>query len=329
MRKIGFVLLLLSVLLGSTSCYNNVSSGETATGSESSLLTVTESETESVVLGPDLTNAIHMFKDPYFKMGMYHTGIENSLIAGRFDYTLAIPQWLYTQEGSKYNLADEGVYSNPSEGVHVYEDPAKLLYIDTNTGMFKLDYRASREYTPPKITTGSLVTPTLIRDIYVNEIEHLYVTLDFTLNEVKNYMTEEEFDVHNHTIQWDFYMFFQDSKSSQWFYLGLPLYDIRGTGKTTYIGGDAGTGGTMVYIPTYEDAYGKGVKVVVGERFRQTADMMEFAEAAFKTGIARGYLKDCNLENFYISGCNLGWEVSGSMDGSATVYEFSAKYIPK
>lgn len=329
MKKIGIFVLLLTILMGSTSCHNHVSSDGTVTESESNSLAVTEPVTESVAPEPDLTNAIHMFKDPSFKMGMYHTGIKNSLTAGRFDHALTVPQWLYTQEGSKHNLAEEGVYSNPAEGVHVYEDTSKLLYLDTNTGMFRLDFRASREYTAPKISAGSLVTPTMIRDIYVTEMEHLYVTLDFTLNEVTNYMSDEDFDVHQHTIQWDFYMFFQDSKSHQWFYLGLPLYDIRGTGKTTYIAGDAGTGGTMVYIPSYKKAYGEGVKVEVGKRFTQTVDMMTLVEEAFKTGIAKGYLKGCKLEDFYVSGCNLGWEVSGNMDGAATVYEFSAKYVPK
>ena len=291
MKKIGIFVLLLTILMGSTSCHNHVSSDGTVTESESNSLAVTEPVTESVAPEPDLTNAIHMFKDPSFKMGMYHTGIKNSLTAGRFDHALTVPQWLYTQEGSKHNLAEEGVYSNPAEGVHVYEDTSKLLYLDTNTGMFRLDFRASREYTAPKISAGSLVTPTMIRDIYVTEMEHLYVTLDFTLNEVTNYMSDEDFDVHQHTIQWDFYMFFQDSKSHQWFYLGLPLYDIRGTGKTTYIAGDAGTGGTMVYIPSYKKAYGEGVKVDMdvhvakenaflprfGVKFKMPADCEELA----------------------------------------------------
>ena len=329
MKKIKIVALLLATLLGGTSCHAGTERGDVSSESESATSGETDTTSESAAPEIDLDNAIHMFADPYFKNGMYYTNLHNSIKAGRFDYTLAVPQWLYTQEGSKHNLGEEGVYSSPSEGVHVYEDTSKLLYLDTNTGMFRLDFRASREYTAPKISAGSLVTPTMIRDIYVSEMEHLYVTLDFVLNEAVSYMSESEFDIHKHCLQWDFYMFFQDSESHQWFYLGLPLYDIRGTGKTTYIAGDAGTGGTMVYIPSYERAYGRGVKVEVGERFTKTVDMMSFVEEAFATGITHGFLKDCKLENFYVSGCNFGWEVSGNMDGSATVYEFSAKYVPK
>ncbi|MBO4770632.1 MAG: hypothetical protein J5563_07635 [Clostridia bacterium] len=260
---------------------------------------------------------------------MYFTGIKNSLINGRFGYSLSVPQWLYTQEGSKHNLGREGAYSSPSEGVHVYEDTSKLLYIDTNTGLFRLGIYGSRDYTAPKISAGALVSPTFIRDIYVNEMDHLYVTLDFTLDEVTNHMGAGEFNTNIHTIQFNFYMFFQDSKSTQWFYLGLPLYDIRGTGQTTYIGGDAGTGGTMVYIPSCKAAYGSEDPAIVGEHFTQTVDILRFVENAFRTGIAKGYLKGCKLDNFYVSGCNLGWEVSGSMDGMATVYEFNVGYIPK
>ena len=272
---------------------------------------------------------ITLLADPHFLKGMYYTGIKNSLINGRFDYSLSVPQWLYTQEGCKHNLGREGIYSSPSEGVHVYEDESKLLYLDTNTGLFKLGINGSRDYTAPKISAGALVTPTFTGKLYVNEMDHLYVTLDFTLDEVTNRMDPSEFNTDIHTIQFNFYMFFQDSKSTQWFYLGLPLYDIRGTGQTTYIGGDAGTGGTMVYIPSRKSAYGRSDPAIVGERFTQTVDILRFAETAFKTGIAKGYLSGCRLEDFYISGCNLGWEVSGSMDGMATVYEFNVAYVPK
>jgi hypothetical protein len=52
-------------------------------------------------------------------------------------------------------------------------------------------------------------------------------------------------------------------------------------------------------------------------------------QIAFERGQENGFLIGCDLEDFYISGCNLGWEIPGAFDCMATVYEFSMSYALK
>ena len=85
----------------------------------------------------------------------------------------------------------------------------------------------------------------------------------------------------------------------------------------------------MIYIPSAVDAYGEYKTAAVGERFTVTVDLMPFIQDAYRKGTVRGYLRNVNLNNCYISGCNLGWEIPGSFDCLATVYQFDLAYTEK
>ncbi|MBO4414315.1 MAG: hypothetical protein J5830_06390 [Clostridia bacterium] len=285
----------------------------------------TAEETEQVL------ELLPFLKDPCFKRGVSYTRLDVALPAGRLSYSLGSPSWLYTQEQSRYDIS-KGSYSSPETGVHVYEDASKYLYLDTNTGMFRMGIKGSKEYDHPRRWderwTGALITPTVVDKIFVRDFAALSVTLDFVLDEVTNHMNSAEFNRDLHSAQWNYYLFVQDSTSTSWFMVGLPLYDYRGTGETEYISIDPGTGGTFVYIPTYDAAFGDA-RAEIGRRFTQTADLLPFIDIAFDIAREKGFLTGCDLDNFFISGCNLGWEIPGIFDCMATVYEFSMSYALK
>ena len=73
-------------------------------------------------------------------------------------------------------------------------------------------------------------------------------------------------------------------------------------------------------------AYGENIEVKVGERFTQTVDLIPLIEKGFTRGQIKGFLTGRDLDNFYISGCNIGWEIPGTFDCMASVYEFSMVY---
>ncbi len=290
--------------------------------------------TDPPVTDPPITNVPDpspslLFKDPYFKKGVNYSRLDVAVKKGRLSYSTGSPTWLYSQEMSKYDIS-QGTYTSPEDGVHIYEDTSKYLLLNTNTGFFRMGIKGSEEYTAPRTAyqrfTGALMTPSVTEKVFVKDLSHLYVTLDFTLDEVTRRMTDEEFDRGLHTAQWNYYVFVQDSRSSSWFYVGLPLYDYRGTGESEYITGDPGTGGTLIYIPTAKAAYGENETAVVGTRFTKTVDLLPFIERGFARGQVKGFLKNRNLDTFYISGCNLGWEIPGTFDCMASVYEFSMSY---
>ncbi len=270
-----------------------------------------------------------LLKDPYFKKGMLYSRLDAAIKKGRLSYSTGSPSWLYSQEMSRYDIS-KGAYSSPEEGVHIYEDQSKYLLLNTNNGFFRMGIKGSMEYDAPRTSDqrfmGALLTPTVADKVFVKDMEHLYVTLDFVLDEVTCCMTDEEFNSGLHTAQWNFYVFVQDNKSSSWFYVGLPLYDYRGTGGSEYIAGDPGTGGTLIYIPTAKAAYGENVTAEVGVRFTKTVDLIPLIERGFARGQAKDFLAGRDLDNFFISGCNLGWEIPGTFDCMASVYEFSLSY---
>ena len=270
-----------------------------------------------------------LLKDPYFQKGMLYSRLDAAIKKGRLSYSTGAPSWLYSQEMSRYDIS-KGTYSSPEVGVHVYEDASKYLLLNTNTGAFRMGIKGSAEYDAPRTSDqrfmGALLTPSVADIVYVKDLAHLYVTLDFTLDEVTCCMTKEEFNSGLHTAQWNFYVFVQDSTSSSWFYVGLPLYDYRGTGSSEYIAGDPGTGGTLIYVPTAKSAYGENVTAKVGVRFTQTVDLVPLIERGFVRGQAKKFLTGRDLDNFFISGCNIGWEIPGTFDCMVSVYEFSMSY---
>ena len=276
-----------------------------------------------------------MFLDENYAGGIVHTHTANSFLDIPFSYSGENPVWRYTQEGSRYNLGREGEFSQPAEGVIQYKDPAKLLWVDTNTGMFKMDILGSVEYPDEPRKSGekfpgALMSPIEMREqVFVTQAEHIYIHLDFTLDEVEMLLDwDTNLDIGLHTAQWNYYVFVQDSKSNAWFYVGLPLYDWRtafgGGQQRDYISTDPGTGGTFVFIPSVAKVFGEGNNVKVGERFTVKVDLMPYILEGFDLRFS-----EKNLDDFYISGCNLGWELPGTFDCRATVYDFNMTYVPK
>ena len=70
--------------------------------------------------------------------------------------------------------------------------------------------------------------------------------------------------------------------------------------------------------------FGEGNNVKVGERFTVKVDLMPYILEGFDLRFS-----EKNLDDFYISGCNLGWELPGTFDCRATVYDFNMTYVPK
>jgi hypothetical protein len=305
-----------------------------ATTTEATTTTQPPKPTKTTKKKPAMRMDFPVYTDPKFESGVLFTNTANSLPDAAFSYSGNNPCWLYTQERSLYNLGREGVYTSPAPGVHQYQDTSKLLYIDTNTGEFRLDLLGSEEYLTPREANqqgvGSLMSPRNIPErIMVKDISALYATLDFELTEVTNHMSDEEFNVHLHTAMWNYYIFVQDSKSNDWFYVGLPLYDWRNPEglQTPYVSRDYETGGTFVYVPDSPSIFGEGNHVEVGVRFACDVDMLPLVKEAFRLAQERGFFAGKSLNTFYISGCNLGWEIPGTFDGRAVVYQFDLTYM--
>lgn len=305
--------------------------GETSTEDPEGSETTGAFDSESAPVSDDKPQVIqHDFLvDRFFKNGMTYTSHKiPGAIVGSLSYGSGSAAWDYGMLGSKYDIVKDGTYTQIAEGIHQYEDESKLLYIDTNTGEFKMGIKGSKEYDSPRKANegfpGTLITTQeMTQTIFLPDLASVKVTLDFTLDYVINQMSESEFNDGLHTAQWNYYLFVSDSKSNEWFYVGLPLYDYRHEAGNVH-GTDPGTG-AFSYIPSYNRAFGNA-RVKVGERFTQTVDILPFIKTAFRIAQQNGYLKGCSYQDLYISGFNYGWELPGTFDCMATSHALNITY---
>ena len=292
---------------------------------------------------PSFKMEFDLFADNTRADGMIYTHVYDSHQDAPFSWSSKRPKWLYTQVG-RYHVVDDGTFENPAPGVYYHETPVEQLYVDTNTGLVKMNIFGQNyfEHTrrPDEGFSGMLLTPLeLTSRMYVNELSSLNVKLDFLLEKVECHIPEGELRMDIHTIGWYYYVFVCDNYSTDWFYVGLPLYDWRHSNYPDddpifgreylsvdpYTGG-GGQNGTPVYIPSSNEVWGYGNRNRLGERFTCNVDILPYIKSAFEKIQKMGRFQGRSLDTFYINGCNLGWEIPGTFNGWATVYQYEMTY---
>jgi hypothetical protein len=113
----------------------------------------------------------------------------------------------------------------------------------------------------------------------------------------------------------------------QYLWFGVPLFDDRHPFPKAYKAKDAGK----------EDATGMFIFTVDGKEFTKRSahdekwitidkDLLPFMKDGLKTAWERGFLKDSQaLEDYHISGMNLGWEVTGIFDAGMQIRDLGLK----
>lgn len=316
----------------------------TATTSATAATTDTTAKTTvTTKKRPSFRLEYDLFVDKTRADGMIYTHVYDSYQDAPFSWSSNDPKWLYSQVG-RYHIVDDGTFESPAPGVYYHETPAEQLYVDTNTGLVKMNIFGSEyfEHTrrPDEGFSGMLLTPLELTDrVFVNEISSLNVKLDFLLEKVECHIPDGELDMAIHTIGWYYYVFICDAFSNDWYYVGLPFYDWRSsfapdddpTFDRDYLGidpytGEGGQQGTPVFIPASNRVFGEGNRNRLGERFACDVDILPYVKEAFEKIQAAGRFKGRSLDTFYVQGCNLGWEIPGTFNGWATVYQYEMTY---
>jgi hypothetical protein len=113
----------------------------------------------------------------------------------------------------------------------------------------------------------------------------------------------------------------------QYLWFGVPLFDDRHPFPKAYKARDAGK----------EDATGMFIYTVEGGEFTKRSahdekwitidkDLLPFMKDGLQTARERGFLKDSQaLEDYHISGMNLGWEVTGIFDAAFQIRDLGLK----
>ena len=311
--------------------------------------------TDPATVKPEQTR-MELLQDTKFTTGIHMLGTsperDGRTTFGKLDYAgtaLLAPQeplWVSAQWCSKYNLATElkeGRSSERKEGdSYVYEDPAKTLTINPKSGEVRLDVRSSVDYgetprVPDQGWSHLLLEQNFPSPQPLKALNEVRVSMDYRINSCEMMMTEQQYNPLIHAAQLVWFITLRNTSEtegslSDYLWFSVALWDNRGMSKkgTTTI--DPGTEHYMsgpdpfIYLGKYRDRDNYDVDkfyIPVGTRVAFDLNILPYMEEAFRNVQSAGGLKGCKLENMAVDYMNMGWEIPGTFDVSATIYSMS------
>ena len=282
-----------------------------------------------------------LIPDLYFKQGFKIRDLGGN--QGTTDYIGYFPKdaneeevkWTLAQWSARYSFTDKTVSEEwqPSEGVWFVSSPNEVFGMDTNTGLVTFQCNASRCYDTHR--TGSepwmhlLIETAFIRDDdwgKISELKHATVFVDTQLTKFLDGMGDA-FDPGTHAAQFVMYLTVQNLNQDsadygKYIWFGISMFDNRYEEIAPYYNLDPGTG-FMIYslsssatrVGSY--CYRKDGKIQAGEDTPWVSykkDVLADVKKAFETVQAGGMLENSTLDDMYIAGMNIGWEVPGTYD---------------
>lgn len=296
---------------------------------------------------------VALLEDTKFTTGIHMLGQspenEGRTTFGKLDYMGTAleaenePLWVSAQWCSSYNLATElkaGRASETKNGdTYTYEDPAKTIAVNPKTGEITLTVRSSVDYGDTPRVPGQGWTHLLLEQNFphpkpMKELDEVRVSMDYVINSCEMKMTEQQYNPLIHAAQLVWFitcrnMSDTEGSLSDYMWFSVALWDSRGIAKrgTTTI--DPGTQHYMsgpdpfLYLGKYRDRSLYDVDqfwIPVGERVSFEIDVLPYMRQAFTDVQNAGGLKGCKLENMAVDYMNMGWEIPGTFDVSATIY---------
>ncbi len=287
---------------------------------------------------------IQLMPDTHFQNGFTAMGLMDKteshdpvarLCCGHPERT---PRWRLAAWCSRYSFADPTLNSvlNPAEGIYLFENPSKKVYVDTNLGMLGLDLMASRVYDRPR---PDLSTPWA----------HLLIETDFTdmenpapecrlcnLSSLKMSMQcrlvyfngdRSAQDDEIHAAQFVFFLVIQNRNHASpgfgemiWF--SIPVFDNRHEMIERSIAYDVGTRALMVSVDPHSylnesNNFWHDGQISAGPDspwIQVQADILSELKEAYHQARQRGYIPNTRFEDLYVGGMNTGWEIPGVYD---------------
>ncbi len=287
------------------------------------------------------TESRSLIPDLYFKEGFKvrdlggNQGTTNYIGYFPKDTEEETVKWTLAQWSARYSFTDETVSEEwqPSEGVWFVSSPNEVFGVDTNTGLVTFQCNASKCYDTHR--TGSepwmhlLIETAFIREDNwgkLSEMKHLKVSADTQLTKFEDYMGNA-FNGGIHAAQFLMYLTIQNLNQEsedygKYIWFGIGMFDNRSEDISAYYNLDQGTG-SMIYSLASSDTctgsyrYVKDGVIQAGEDTPWVSyyrDVIDDVKKAFETVQAGGMLQNSTLDDMYIAGMNIGWEVPGTYD---------------
>jgi len=211
--------------------------------------------------------------------------------------------------------------------------PAKRIVLNSYTGSIYLEANTEVEYEhsrkdgenwPHLLMEQSFV----VNDSYkLTKVNSLIADMFYTVDFCECKMPNGEYDKNKHAAEFIWYFSIQNldwetEGFGAYYWLGIRLFDSRtaNTINEPYINFDEGTK-TLIYTPSSDEYEVKtnGRIPKVGEEAEAKIDILPYAKEGFKKASEKGYLRNANFENMYVSGFNFGFEIPGTFNIGASI----------
>ena len=341
-----------SVLPGSQSTMDGITKKPTKTNA-----TTTTSKASAASTTKAVSNLKYMevLKDPYFKSGFNVRGLspitDGESVRAVFNYgnNKLNPSWILGQWSSRYSFADNNTLDKLGGGVYRYNNPNKTVTVNTSTGEIALKAFASKCYDAPRKEGESWMHLLLEQDFLSGNHQNLD---KYSVQLMKEFRVKMQVklsyfvDQMNgqakrglHAAQYTMFLTISDRNPNNssgygdgiWF--GVPVFDNRREVILPFAqedAGQAGASGKFIYSLSNASYMNSNFFVdgtPVGKETNKwitiDVDVLPYIKEAFNMAKERGYLKQTNYNELYISGMNIGWELPGTYDVEMKMKNFS------
>jgi len=232
--------------------------------------------------------------------------------------------WKLAQWGSRFDLKD--AQQEPGNDGITYSNAGKSIAFKTIDGSTQITMKmfGSKEYLTPRKFGEDwphlLLEETFENPLAVSSIDTLNFNLDFRILFSELKMNPESYNPGIHTTQFTVYLTIQnknkDSKGyGDFIWFGIPLYDYRYDIIEEYSAADIGkddASNKFIFSTASTNLFEEVAKD--GRWIQISKDIIGIIQNAFTTAKQRGFLKESNYEDMYITSTNMGWETPGTFD---------------
>lgn len=295
---------------------------------------------------------ICLLKDPFYKQGFGLRGLGGNQ-GGRdvefiADFGQDKPyQWTVGQWMASYRLGDPEVSTTTetAPGVFDLKCPTNRLVVDTNRKVLLFDCTTSLNYKHPRKKEEGwhhLLIETNFTDVHhpdtfthLLDLKSLTISGKVQLQKFEDHLGDA-FDDEVHAAQFLLYLTIHNANTQSkgfgemiWF--GVNFMDNRHEWSEYSADFDIGTQCLMVGIgnrPVYPDGksfFDANGNVIAGEdtpEYTFSIEASSMIKKAYETARAEGYFTNTSIEDLYVTGMNLGWELPGTYDVAMQLRDF-------
>ena len=274
---------------------------------------------------------ISLLSDEHFARGFHLKGL-NSIRDGHapikaFSTADEPPVWLLCQWNSKYNLIHGDFVRAQNE--YTISDKSKRLTVIGGEKL-KFSLNAGEEYTAPRAPDEPwphlLIEQEIVENNRVCEFENLVCHAFVRLEELKNFMREEETKEH-HTTQFVWVVTLKDSNPNspsynRFMWVVLPILDSRYEFCPETMTQDmALPNGEFLYCFPGEALLKQSIWTY--DKVEVNLDIAPYIPHILSSAQYLGFMQGTKLEDLVLSSMNMGFEITGTFHCSITVEQLS------